>query len=285
MPSSFLPCTDLSNDTRGQTSQHPSGLCTVCHTIDFVFLTRKTCPDRDDGVHFHIGQLRNIARKRFCPGCRLILSVARFTDLSHQELDEATVKIVRRYIYTEICHLDKLSKKPVAVYNMEGRLVQRIAHMESFTEVILNEDRVAGIITRAEETGAADSPGLEPTTPESGEPIFRGRVVLSEVNTSLIKQWMRSCNVQHSPCRLPASATARKQSIRLIDVREHQIIQATLAEKYVTLSYVWGPTMTPTLNRDTISQCTSKGGLKDLNIPRTIMDTIQLVRCIGMRYL
>lgn len=96
---------------------------------------------------------------------------------------------------------------------------------------------------------------------------------------------MQSCNLQHETCHLPAFQTAREQSIRLIDVQDHRIIPATSAEKYVALSYVWGSTMTPSLTGDTFSQCSSIGGLKGLVIPRTIMDAIQLVKGIGMRYL
>ena len=266
-----MSCTDLSNNSRKQTPQHPSGLCTVCQGIGFVSLTSKACQASHDGHHFHIGKLRNVARKQFCPGCRLILSVARTMDSRLENLDKATITIQQRFF-------------PFFQYVDDERKVRAVPHVESFTEVTLN-GRVAGTIIRTEETGLADPPGLKSTISESKEPVSRGRVVLPEVNVSLIKQWIQSCNVQHGPCRLPTLEIARELNIHLIDVHDHRIIPATLAENYVALSYVWGPNMKPSLTRDTMSKLSSKGGLEDFLIPRTLMDAVYLVKCIGMQYL
>ena len=166
---------------------------------------------------------------------------------------------------------------------------------EIIVEVILRENssqyeysqkpRVIGTIIRLEETGPADFCDQKTKSSELEGPNFRGRVVLPEVNISLIKQWMRACSVQHDHCNLPALAIARAQSIRLIDVQDHRIIPATLTEKFAALSYVWGPNMAPCLTSDSMRQCSSIGGLRDMTIPRTIIDAIQLVKCIGMRYL
>ena len=64
-----MSCTDLSNNSRKQTPQHPNGLSTVCQGIDFVSLTSKACQASDDGHHFHIGKLRNVARKQLVFHC------------------------------------------------------------------------------------------------------------------------------------------------------------------------------------------------------------------------
>lgn len=249
MPVKVEPCIHLSNDTREQTRQHPEGLCTVCQKIDFVSLTSKECPGSHDGRHFHIGKLRNAARDRFCPGCRLISSVARSTDLSHKDIDESTI-IIQQQAF--VCHYwdsnRNLPKKIVDENNSEI-MAFPVPRMEDFVEVILDGNdsqyerpeqcRVIGTIIRIEGTGPADFCGQKSTCSELEGPNFRGRVVLPEVNISLIKQWMQTCRVQHDHCRLPALAKAREQSIRLIDVQDHRIIPASLTEKYVALSYVW----------------------------------------------
>ena len=192
-------------------------------------------------------------------------------DSSHENLDKVTVTIQQRFL-------------PFFQHGDDKRGVRVVPHVESFTEVTLN-DRVAGIIIRKEETGLADPLGLKSTISESNEPVSRGRVVLPEVNVSLIKQWIQSCNDQHGPCRLPTLEIARELNIHLIDVQDHRIVPATLAENYVALSYVWGPNVKPSLTRDTKLQLSSTGGLDDFLIPRTLMDAIYLVKCIGMQYL
>ena len=294
IPAKVMSCIKISSENQKQTAQHPSGLCTVCQEIDFVSLTSVegmwTCEEcmATDHRHFHIGELRNVARKRSCPGCRLILSAVRSMDPSDNDFSEGTITIERQPLEHYIPEpADSLPKTTVDEYN-----VWRLVHVEPFIEVILDgvyspyaapeHRKVAGTIIRIEETEPTDSASLTSTM---SEPNFRGRVVLPEVNTSLIRQWMQSCNLQHVICHLPAFQTAREQSIRLIDVQDHRVIPATSAEKYVALSYVWGSTMTPSLTGDTFSQCSSIGGLKGLVIPRTIMDAIQLVKGIGMRYL
>ena len=296
MPVEVRPCIHLSNDTREQTRRHPEGLCTVCQKIDFVSLTSKVCcPRCYDGRRFHFGKLRNAARDRVCPGCRLILSVIESTDLSHKDCDESTISIQGRFPQ---CHTrdpnDGLPKKIVDENNME-LLAFPCLSTENIVEVILDENnsqyeysqqpRVIGTIIRLEETGPADFCDQKTKSSELEGPNFRGRVVLPEVNISLIKQWMRTCSVQHDHCNLPALAIARAQSIRLIDVQDHRIIPATLTEKFAALSYVWGPNVAPCLTSDSMRQCSSTGGLRDIKFPRTIIDAIQFVKCIGMRYL
>ena len=99
IPAKLMSCIKLSNENQKQTAQHPSGLCTVCQEIDFVSLTSEAgvrfceeCVAKDDR-HFHIGELRNVARKQFCPGCRLILSVVRSMDPSDNDFSEGTLPL------------------------------------------------------------------------------------------------------------------------------------------------------------------------------------------------
>ena len=121
--------------------------------------------------------------------------------------------------------------------------------MESPIEVVFDggfEQSVASTIIKIEEAQSAGSIGLKPTILQSELPFcVRGRHVPPEVNINLIKHWMQFFNVLHEPCHLPTLAIAREQNIRLIDVQDYRIISATLAEKYVALSYVWGSTTAP----------------------------------------
>ncbi len=282
-------CTDLSHSC-AQAFNPRSGLCATCEKIDFVSLTSRTCVADKDGRHFHIGPLQHVIKKTTCPGCRLILSAAR--NICHRQdiLDKITVRIQRQYL--SAYYYDPIHSLPVHKYTSnKNKTATTCPHMESYMEVIFDnfngqeESPVMGTIIRKEEAGPADSTGVETTSFESEEPVCRGRDVLPEVNMNLINQWMQSCNLRHDSCHLPALKTSREQDIRLIDVQEYRIISATMIEKYVTLSYVWGPATKPLLTQATLSQCSSAGGLKGLKIPRTISDAMQVVKYLGKRYL
>ena len=293
MVSKIRPCTDLSHSC-AQTFNLQSGLCATCKKIDFVSLTSKTCKKDDDGRHFHIDPLQHVTRKTTCPGCRLILSVARSMDDRQAILDKITITIRRQFILAY--YLNPIHSLPVNKYISDKNATAICCpHMESYMEVIFNnfngqdetpgESTVVGTIIRTEEAEPADSTSVESTILESEDPVFRGRNVLPKVNVDLIKQWMQSCNFQHNGCRLPALEAFREQNIRLIDVQEYRIILATMVEKYVTLSYVWGPATKPLLTQATLSQYSSPDGLKGLKLPRTISDAMQVVKYLGKRYL
>ena len=278
-------CLDLSHE-RTQTPDRQSGLCAVCDKIDFISLTRKACVFQGceiytDERHYHVGALQHITQKAFCPGCRLILSVARTSDRSLSL--SSTVAIQRQFLST-------WTSDPSDSF-LE-RVETNSAHMEGSIEVTLDnsdgqywEFPVLGTIMRTVEANSADSDSMRSTDLESDYPAIRGRSIQPQVDTNLIKHWIQSCNIHHEYCHLPTLELARDQKIRLIDVQEYRIILNTSVEKYVALSYVWGPDSKPLLTRNTLSKCSSPGGLRDMTIPRTISDAIQLMLHIGKRYL
>ena len=287
-----MDCTRHPDDSQNEVPQQPSGLCEVCQKIDFISLTSKACPRCFADRRFHIGSLQDVSRKTFCPGCRLILSAVRATDHNHDLPDETTITIQRQYLVVDtLGPADNLPEATIDNKNVDRPPVLH-AHWECFSEVILNstdEDpippQVAGTIIRIKEAQPEDSHSPKGMVVKSEGPAFRARALLLEVNLSLLKQWIQSCKIQHKSCSFPALVTSREHSIRLIDVQDRRIVPATTKEKYVALSYVWGPTTIPSLARDKISECLSIGGFKKSAIPQTIIDAIELVKCIGMRYL
>ncbi|KAF2248522.1 HET-domain-containing protein [Trematosphaeria pertusa] len=148
---------------------------------------------------------------------------------------------------------------------------------------------VAGTIIRSDEQETTNSivPATTPIHP-GDEFRHRGRQVPSKANIGSIKYWMQLCDTHHENCHIPSHVPENAQQIRLIDVRDYKIVPAFSEGKslpYVALSYVWGRTATGLLNRHNIAQCSSFNGLKDVDIPPTISDAIEVVRLIGKRYL
>ncbi|KAI4212476.1 MAG: hypothetical protein LQ351_004728 [Letrouitia transgressa] len=292
----IVTCIDLSHDSLITSSDHPSGLCTVCREIDFVSSTSEVCCGTDNRW-FHIGTLQAVMRKEYCPGCRLILSAAsgvRSVGPIWNGIEEMNVTIRQSFpsAHDSRYPIGSLREKKMIEDDATIGIYENpieIRAMENLFDVILQnkyEQPVAGNIIRAGEVQPADLFGSKSTIFQSEESFcVRGRIVSSEVNISLIKDWMQSCSVQHKKCRSPILSIAREQNIRLVDVQDYRIVSATPTEKYVALSYVWGPTTLLLLVQNTISQFSFINGLKHLIIPRTISDAIQLVKDIGQRYL
>lgn len=290
-----MSCVDLSNDSSVATSEHPSGLCTVCQRIDFVSLTSETCSAVCND-HFHIGHLQHVARKEFCPGCRLILSATRSSNFGNQISEESTITIRQRIpkvrkrekIYNADTEkmIEEKAGTICGVFHVEGCIEVEIYSPRGFSAKSSTPLWVAGVIMRTNEAELANLNSSTGTIYNSTSQFcVRGRTLLPEVNIDLVKHWMQFCNSQHQKYCIPAKAAAIEQKIRLVDVHEYKIISTASTKKYVALSYVWGSTTKPLLTRDTISQYSSLNGLKASAIPQTISDTIQLVRDIGMRYL
>ena len=304
-------CTDLSNDSKSMISNHLSGLCTVCHMLDFVTLTREACPEcRPDERHFHLGTLYHITKKEFCPGCRLIVSVVRSLRPSHDKFDESTITLQQRFLLASEQKPHQSLHEHMTSNNDKTAIKIATLHGESLIDVVYNQyvpetseyrpigwlglgvARTVGTIIRANVVEPTRSSALRRLKlferfilPRRQSFHVRGRNVPQKVDINLIKHWMQSCNTQHDRCRLSTLPTKDEHSIRLVDVEDYKVVSATSTERYLALSYVWGLNTTPLLIRDNISQCSSLHGLKSLMIPRTISDAIQFVRDIGERYL
>ncbi len=76
---------------------------------------------------------------------------------------------------------------------------------------------------------------------------------------------------------------------RVIDVRDQSILElhdAHLAElQFVALSYVWGTTQPVRLLKATRDDLQKSGALSQLQLPRTVSDSMSLVELLGFRYL
>ncbi|KAF1935265.1 HET-domain-containing protein [Clathrospora elynae] len=97
--------------------------------------------------------------------------------------------------------------------------------------------------------------------------LVMAREIHSKVNFGLMRAWLNRCRCHHRGCarRKPAGATLR--GFRVIDCRKTppEIVERPWSERYVALSYVWGP----------------PAG----DWPQTIVDAIEVTKGLGERYL
>jgi Heterokaryon incompatibility protein (HET) len=286
---------DLAEELPFTSSDDSTGLCAVCQKIDFVSWTREDCCDSHDRRHFHIGLVRHVASKTFCPGCRLILSTveAEVVKPSSGTIGEKSITIRTKF---QLAHQRIRSDDVRAIeQKTEGVITVKFVQMESLIEVTLGADRFepkrkmtrAIIRSGSHEIGDNFQTAGKIFDLEASVERFRvrGRPVLPTVNLSLIRDWMHFCDTQHDKCRLFAKEPSEELMIRLIDVQERKIVPASQKERYVALSYVWGRDTEPMLTLDTLPSYSSPNSLQESMIPGTILNAIQLVSDIGERYL
>ncbi|KAF6809150.1 hypothetical protein CPLU01_15556 [Colletotrichum plurivorum] len=119
-------------------------------------------------------------------------------------------------------------------------------------------------------------------------------VVRSKPDNPRMATWISTCAETHTVSCGPGWSTSMSFAaaypglhvLRLIDVDENRLIETYEILPYVALSYVWGGTAIIRLTRANLDKMLQPGSLKEAwpRLPRTIQDTIRLVRGLGLRY-
>jgi Heterokaryon incompatibility protein (HET) len=117
-----------------------------------------------------------------------------------------------------------------------------------------------------------------------------GRLIEPLVDVRLFRHWMRLCSRLHGDaCSRPTWVMAEDDipfNFRLIDVKAGCIVDSPVKPLYFILSYVWGPSKN--------DLCATKSNIDDLKkphslnqklLPQTILDAMNLVSDLGVKYL
>jgi hypothetical protein len=119
---------------------------------------------------------------------------------------------------------------------------------------------------------------------------FGGRLLKPEIDYSLVKRWIDSCERLHTACSREKQRidTSSMSSLRVIDLHSSCLTTITTHQtQFAALSYVWGSVPMFMATKDTLHSLCASGGL-DLymnEIPRTIRDAMHVVRRLGIQYL
>ncbi|KAI0831554.1 HET-domain-containing protein [Hypoxylon sp. FL0890] len=117
-----------------------------------------------------------------------------------------------------------------------------------------------------------------------------GRIVHEEVNVRLLRKWYETCSETHGtkcsqPLRL-ASDASWPAKLRLIDVRRQCLVEPPEPCPYFALSYVWGDETTPFQTTSfNIDAMKTLGSLADQELPKTIVDAMELTKEMGVEFL
>lgn len=110
--------------------------------------------------------------------------------------------------------------------------------------------------------------------------------VMSEEAMLQVGVWMRDCAEGHEAC-LPKPGESPLPG-RLVDVGEGGVRLCEGQEwtgRYVALSYCWGQPNQPVMTKMENIQIFRDKGLPEDQLPKTILDAVEVTRRVGIRYL
>lgn len=114
----------------------------------------------------------------------------------------------------------------------------------------------------------------------------------SRIDVGRFRRWMSTClhDYDHRECRSPAFDYLDRsglRQLRVIDVFNQCLVDAPEDCRYLALSYVWGGVPKLRLTTNNMQTLYQSGSLREHwnRIPKTIRDSIELVKLLGERYL
>jgi hypothetical protein len=117
------------------------------------------------------------------------------------------------------------------------------------------------------------------------ESLVHARPLPRTVKPELLRAWSKFCYVQHKSCKNWTGTTGAGVGFRLIDIQKRCLVNSTLQEQYIALSYVWGTSTTRVLTKATLDTCYCEGSLHGGLLPRLVLDVMELAEKLGERYL
>ena len=121
--------------------------------------------------------------------------------------------------------------------------------------------------------------------------VFGGRLRPLLLDLRWVRRWMDICKTGHGAAceRADIDSKNKLQKIRFVDVEQMCIVALEeihlSGHQYIALSYVWGGPQELKLERHNEDNLAKPGALAAKSLPKTITDSILLVKSLGFRHL
>lgn len=263
-------------------------LCDVCKALKLtprqfiVFPSEIKDSIRSNDPVAHLGRVKDMRKKTYCPLCRLILYSLGGTSLP-QVQDRQAVRVSVGW------DADGLTPGtyPVKHYTPVTCLLEPRAYKGKKHSLVTGKTPFPRIAMLAH-----DAP-----TPSQ---LYLMRIIGDQIDFNIVQNALRLCKKWHgSACdRSPAFYAQLEDPatdiphFRLIDTKDNCIVLPPKGSTYVTLSYVWGnidPTAILRTVKANIVELAKPGSLllpeNHDRIPATIRDAVEVVRKLNLRYL
>ncbi|CAI9630115.1 hypothetical protein GT037_009935 [Alternaria burnsii] len=109
----------------------------------------------------------------------------------------------------------------------------------------------------------------------------------TETRLDMIKSWIKACDENHGLQCCTPKADASIWPMWVIDVVDECIVEGDIADRYLTLSYVWGGVQTLQATTTNFEKLKRPGSLgrDEVVLPKTIRQAIDVTRLLGERYI
>ncbi|KAI1464311.1 uncharacterized protein F4812DRAFT_467958 [Daldinia caldariorum] len=201
---------DLETDSPSMVADDLNGLCTVCKTIDLVFLTRESCCRSDDKkCILSIGPLGYVLDKAvFCAACLLIQAIAACSSTRVNAEDSVLVRKLYLRSENRIRKIDDSNFiEGHGLPMRDSRVIQDYRALKAEDGLVevalaLHQEMVIGQIIRSQVAGPKGA--TQHANCDNSEAIqVVSREVPPTLSISLLKDWIRRC--YGGPSRRPSS--------------------------------------------------------------------------------
>lgn len=268
---------EQSNRKRQRQGDDSYRICAQCGQIDFckVFDLDMTTLQQTKNKGILIAQLGESGReppRNDCVLCNLFFEVQMpvFQKSSLSNAPNAPKYELRAYSFLQFIPQVKFEKRLRARDIPQLGIVPAGCNI-SRQELLCHVEKVGSIFVMSER---------EPT-----EFVLYPRLIDQRIDFSIVQDWMAYCLSNHKKLKLCTSAAKRTSGMKVIDCNKARpaVILAPESCSYAALSYVWGQPFPsghgkPPGEPQTVT-CLSEA------LPRTILDSIEVCKSLGMRYL
>ena len=241
----------------------PGHLCAVCQHIDFHYLLNSPPQQMTEPVP--LSSLEQIVQKRECAFCRLLvhtIQVAFGEDKLPLKIDDKLV----------VCQIRILPIETNAA-GPRQLCIDLSAHpkgksIDASTELLIYS--------------------IADKHTQYGETAEKKSISLGQMSLGTIKHWYTTClNGKCGGIPLASPRIDLPKGFRIIDVHRMCIVGGNNDSRYLALSYVWGGSKALLNTKENKADFETESGLlnKLEELPRTIIDAIDLVRELGERHL
>ncbi|KAK5653509.1 hypothetical protein OQA88_8768 [Cercophora sp. LCS_1] len=238
-------------------------LCQDCAKIPFEELEHREASQRR---RFRIGTIPDIINS-LCPFCQLVAQVISWCLKGPKEVNEKV---------TDLLDNDRVIGVDWSLGSPSGR--------SGFTLAFETGEMPVWLTYGSDRTQQA---------PQDGEFSCLLETLPGQLNVQRISKWIGHCTARHQRCVLFPNEMLFNEAfpgldvLRFIDVIGNCLVEKREPVQYVALSYVWGSVTNFRLTKANRAEMMKPGALKRLSplLPKTISDSITLVRKLGMRFL
>jgi hypothetical protein len=288
-------------------------LCIVCERIDFYGLFQidppkldRTTPGKDH--RRFLGRLSDICEKNYCAFCRMVIHLAKIEEnWGRRTVFNGQPQEVLCFIHpVDFALVTWRSKTKQRIRRLAIRFSSNSSTADSYSQIQLLDDSVTpqeldmwkdAQRKRGIHVGVEDLKVWNPVLDHGS--MYRGRLVYDRPRRSLISAWLAYCSRKHeATCRifrlnneehnmqtLLKSQYYPGKDLRIIDVQAMKLRPARHGLPYIALSYQWGGISMLKTSKANFEALSSKNGIREDELPRTVRDAIHLCKNTGWKYL